>query len=132
MALARLQIQYLKGQLRLAPIKKYGPGSEKLSGAQLNLLGLEPGVSNVEVQAESVREPLLEPAKGQKRRKHPGRQELPASGLDYHGRPSRHRSRSLRVGTGGIGNPAGWFRGDEASKDTRAVKRVEAGGDGPA
>ena len=34
LALARLQIQYLKGQLRLAPIKKYGPGSEKLSDAQ--------------------------------------------------------------------------------------------------
>jgi transposase len=78
LALAHLQIQDLKGQLRLALIKKYGPGSEKLSDAQLNLLGLEPGVSNVEVQAESVREPLLEPAKSQKRRKHPGRQELSA------------------------------------------------------
>ncbi len=78
LALAHLQIQDLKGQLRLALIKKYGPGSEKLSDAQLNLLGLEPGVSNVEVQAESVREPLPEPAKSQKRRKHPGRQELPA------------------------------------------------------
>ena len=78
LALAHLQIQDLKGQLRLALIKKYGPGSEKLSDAQLNLLGLEPGVSNVEVQAESVREPLPEPAKSQKRRKHPGRQELAA------------------------------------------------------
>jgi transposase len=78
LALAHLQIQDLKGQLRLALIKKYGPGSEKLSDAQLNLLGLEPGVSNVEVQAESARGPLLTPANGQKRRKHPGRQELPA------------------------------------------------------
>jgi transposase len=78
LALAQLQIQDLKGQLRLALIKKYGSGSEKLSDAQLNLLQLEPGVSNVEVQAESVREPLPEPAKSQKRRKHPGRQELPA------------------------------------------------------
>jgi transposase len=78
LALAHLQIQDLKGQLRLALIKKYGPGSEKLSDAQLSLLGLEPGVSNVEVQAESVREPLPEPAKSQMRRKHPGRQELPA------------------------------------------------------
>ena len=77
LALAHLQIQDLKGQLRLALIKKYGPGSEKLSDAQLNLLGLEPGVSNVEVQAESLREPL--PAStNRKPRPHPGRQELPA------------------------------------------------------
>lgn len=78
LALAHLQIQDLKGQLRLALIKKYGPGSEKLSDAQLNLLGLEPGVSNVEVQAESAREPLPSPAKSRNSRKHPGRQELPA------------------------------------------------------
>jgi transposase len=77
LALAHLQIEDLKGQLRLALIKKYGPGSEKLSDAQLNLLGLEPGVSNVEVQAESLREPL--PAStNRKPRPHPGRQELPA------------------------------------------------------
>ena len=42
------------------------------------MLDLEPGVSNVEVQAESEREPLPSPAKQQARRKHPGRQELPA------------------------------------------------------
>ena len=77
LALAHLQIQDLKAQLRLALIKKYGPGSEKLSDAQLSLLGIEPGVSNVEVQAESVREPL--PAStNRKSRPHPGRQELPA------------------------------------------------------
>jgi transposase len=78
LALAHLQIQALKEQLRLERIKKYGPGSEKLSEAQLNLLELEPGVSNVEVQAESAREPLPAPAKSPQRRKHPGRQELPA------------------------------------------------------
>jgi len=77
LALAHLQIQALKEQLRLQRIKKYGPGSEKLSDAQLNLLELEPGVSNVEVQAESVRKPL--PAStNRKPRPHPGRQELPA------------------------------------------------------
>ena len=37
---------------------KYGPGSEKLSNLQLELLDLEPGVSNVEVAAESERERL--------------------------------------------------------------------------
>ena len=58
-------------------IKKYGPGSEKLSDAQLNLLELEPGVSHVEVQAESVRKPLPA-ATNRKPRPHPGRQELPA------------------------------------------------------
>ena len=78
LAWAHLKIQALEAQLRLQRIKKYGPGSEKLSDAQLNLLELEPGVSNVEVQAESAREPLPEPAESRKRRKHPGRQELPA------------------------------------------------------
>jgi transposase len=74
---ANLKIQVLEEQLRLERIKKYGPGSEKLSDAQLHLLDLEPGVSNVEVQAESQREPLPAPAKKQPQ-KHPGRQELPA------------------------------------------------------
>ena len=60
---AHLEIQVLKERLRLQRIKKYGPGSEKLSDAQLNLLELEPGVSNVEVQAESQRGPLPERAK---------------------------------------------------------------------
>ena len=78
LALAHLQIQDLKEQLRLERIKKYGPGSEKLTEAQLNLLDLEPGVSHVEVQAESERKPLPVPAQSRKRRKHPGRQELPA------------------------------------------------------
>jgi transposase len=77
LALAHLQIQDLKEQLRLERIKKYGPGSEKLSDAQLALLELEPGVSNVEVRAESVREPLPASTK-RKPRPHPGRQELPA------------------------------------------------------
>jgi transposase len=79
LAWAKLKIKVLEERLRLERIKKYGPGSEKLSDAQLQLLDLEPGVSNTEVQAESEREPL--PAAAQKqpnRRQHPGRQELPA------------------------------------------------------
>jgi hypothetical protein len=55
---ARLKIQSLEESLRLERIKKYGPGSEKLSSAQLELLELEPGVSNAEVEEESKREPL--------------------------------------------------------------------------
>ena len=76
---AHLKIQVLEERLRLERIKKYGPGSEKLSNAQMELLELEPGVSNLEVQAESQRGPLPEQAKTQHKRKHPGRQELPAT-----------------------------------------------------
>jgi transposase len=78
LAWAVLKIQVLEERLRLERIKKYGPGSEKLNDAQLQLLDLEPGVSNAEVQAESGREPLPSSEKQQPRRKHPGRQELPA------------------------------------------------------
>jgi transposase len=74
---AELKIRVLEEQLRLERIAKYGPGSEKLSDAQLELLELEPGVSGVEVQRESEREPLPV-APNRKNRKHPGRQELPA------------------------------------------------------
>jgi transposase len=54
------------------------PGSEKLSNLQLELLDLEPGVSNAEVAAESEREALPCSDEKKKRRKHPGRQTLPA------------------------------------------------------
>jgi transposase len=79
---ARLKIQVLEEHLRLRRIAKYGPGSEKLSDLQLQLLEEEPGVSRQEVAAESEREPL--PAAGddekkRKRRPHPGRQTLPAN-----------------------------------------------------
>ena len=66
----------MEERLRLVRIEKYGPGSEKLSEAQLELLELEPGVSSAEVQAESQREQLQLPLRAA--RKHPGRQELPA------------------------------------------------------
>jgi len=72
---AELKIRVLEERLRLVRIAKYGPGSEKLSDAQLELLELEPGVSNVEVQAESER-PAVQPS-GKTKRQHPGRQELP-------------------------------------------------------
>ena len=78
LAWAVLKIQVLEERLRLERIKKYGPGSEKLNDAQLQLLDLEPGVSNAEVQTESEREPLPSSEKQQQRRKHPGRQQLPA------------------------------------------------------
>jgi transposase len=78
LAWAKLKIQSLEEKLRLDRIKKYGPGSEKLDDAQLRLLDFEPGVSNVEVQAESQREPLPAPVKQGTKRKHPGRQKLSA------------------------------------------------------
>jgi transposase len=74
---AELKIQVLEERLRLVRIAKYGPGSEKLSNAQLELLELEPGVSSVEVQAESERPPVQSSTKT--KRQHPGRQELPAT-----------------------------------------------------
>ena len=75
---AELKIRALEERLRLQLIAKYGPASEKLSDAQLQLLELEPGVSNVEVQAESEREPLPKASSDRRNGKHPGRQQLPA------------------------------------------------------
>jgi transposase len=73
-----MKIQLLEEKLRLQRIAKYGPGSEKLSNLQLELLELEPGVSNSEVAAESERDALPPTPEKKKRRKHPGRQTLPA------------------------------------------------------
>src|SRR5580698_10859226 len=55
---AEYKVRVLEERLRLVQIEKYGPGSEKLSDAQLELLELEPGVSSAEVEAESQREQL--------------------------------------------------------------------------
>jgi hypothetical protein len=49
--LAEYKVRLLEERLRLIRINKYGPGSEKLSDAQLALLEVEPGVSAAEVQA---------------------------------------------------------------------------------
>ncbi len=75
---SKLKIQVLEEKLRLQRIAKYGPGSEKLSNLQLELLEFEPGVSGTEVAAESERDALQPTAEKKKRRKHPGRQTLPA------------------------------------------------------
>ena len=63
------------------PIKKNGASNEKLSGEQLHLLELEPGVSSNEVQAERELEALSPQSsnrQAQADRKHPGRQSTPA------------------------------------------------------
>jgi transposase len=57
-------------------VEKYGPTSERLSDHQLELLEQEPGVSQVQVEAESQRAQLQLPVKGSKPR--PVRQSLPA------------------------------------------------------
>ena len=49
------QCQRISGRERIA---KYGPGSEKLSTLQMELLEQEPGFSNTEVTAESERDAL--------------------------------------------------------------------------
>jgi hypothetical protein len=78
---AEWKIGSLEERLRLELIAKYGARSEKLSDAQLALLELEPGVSAAEAEIESEREPL--PARSEThtdyKRRHPGRQEFPAS-----------------------------------------------------
>jgi transposase len=76
---AYLKIQLLEERLRLQRIQKYGPASEKLTNAQLELLEDEPGVSNLEVTAESARDPLgaSAPLRPRRERQHPGRQALP-------------------------------------------------------
>jgi transposase len=73
---AEYKVRVLEEQLRRVRIEKYGPGSEHLSNAQLELLETEPGVSVAEVEAEGQREPVTVPAKPV--RPHPGRQTLPA------------------------------------------------------
>ena len=76
---AELKIQVLEERLRLKRIEKYGPGSEKLSNEQLELREGEPGVSTVEVQAESAREPLPVRTAAKRVQQHRGRQTLPAA-----------------------------------------------------
>jgi transposase len=75
--LAECKVRRLEERLRLLRINKYGPASERLSDAQLELLELEPGVSAAEVVAEGQREPLSAPRPAKPARPHPGRQQLP-------------------------------------------------------
>lgn len=77
---AHLKIQLLEERLRLQRIQKYGPASEKLNDAQLELLEEEPGVSNLEVESEASEPlPATAPLHPKRERKHPGRQTLPTN-----------------------------------------------------
>lgn len=73
---AHLKIEALQEELRRERIAKYGKPSETLSNLQLELLDSEPGVNEEEVQAESLREPVVADQR-QERKPHPGRQRLP-------------------------------------------------------
>ena len=76
--LSELRVHLLEEKLRLQRIAKYGPGSEKLTSLQLELLEFEPGVSNLEVAAEGERDALPTTPDQKKRKRHPGRQTLPS------------------------------------------------------
>lgn len=69
------EVDLLKAMLRLMRLEKYGRRSEKLSDAQLELLDLEPGVHEAEVESEALIEAQSRPVHV---RKHAGRNPLPA------------------------------------------------------
>ena len=75
---AEMRVTQLEEMLRLLRLKKYGPQSESLADVYLPLFDDEPGVSLDEVAAEAGRPPLPEPPPRKERKKHPGRQSLPA------------------------------------------------------
>jgi transposase len=77
LAWAHLKIQALIEELRQQRIQKLGPRSETLSDLQLELLAdEEPGATGQEVEAEAVREPIVDLAPRERKRR-PGRQRLP-------------------------------------------------------
>jgi len=74
-----LENKLLRDKLRLLRIEKYGPKSEQLSDAQLELLEGEPGVVRAEIESEAQRAPgETTEVEKVRRRAHPGRTELPA------------------------------------------------------
>jgi len=78
---ALIEIALLREKLRLLRIEKYGGKSEKLSDEQLQLLEDEPSVTSAEVEQEAQQaeeEKAQRETKSKPKRKHPGREELPA------------------------------------------------------
>ncbi len=72
---AQLKIQLLEERLRLLRLEKYGASSEKLSEAQLELF--KPNLDGQETIQEEC-DPVSTRRGKRHKRKHPGRQELPA------------------------------------------------------
>ena len=91
---AEYKVRVLEERLRLARIEKYGPGSEKLSDDQLELLELEPGVSSAEIQTESEREQFKIAAQAGTQA---SRQTDPAGGSTQDRTDHRLHSRSMRL-----------------------------------
>ena len=67
----------LRERLRLERIEKYGPAAEALTDAQLELLELEPGVTEVEAEAQRAQLQLPLKNKSGDRKRPAGRQALP-------------------------------------------------------
>ena len=65
------QVRLQKEMIRLMRIEKYGPKSEKLNDAQLELLDLEPGVHAAEIEKEA--EQQITCTRKKKRNPKPGR-----------------------------------------------------------
>ncbi len=74
---AEMRVTQLEEKLRLLRLKKYGPQGENLAAFYLPLFDEEPGVSLDEVAAKAA-SPDLPEMPPCKRKKHPGRQSLPA------------------------------------------------------
>lgn len=74
--LAEQRVKLLEEEIRLLRIKKYGPKSEQLSDAQLQLLDLEPGVAAAEIDTE-VAQAAADVVPRPPRRPHPGRHSFP-------------------------------------------------------
>ena len=74
-----IEKKLLRDELRLLRIEKYGPKSEQLSDAQLELLEGEPGVASAEIESEVQGGPGEAPElETVRRRPPPGRSDLPA------------------------------------------------------
>lgn len=71
---AQAKVRFQDEIIRLMRIEKYGPKSEKLNDAQLELLDLEPGVHAAEIEKEALQTITYQ---RKARNPRPGRQELP-------------------------------------------------------
>ena len=107
---ARLRIEKLELEKRRRLIERYGPQSERLSTLQLQLLELEPGVQQAEVEREAGR-PAPAAREGRAPAAHPGRRKLPA-----------HLPREEKV----IAAPAGQQTCNQCGRATKVIGYEES------
>jgi transposase len=74
---AELKIRVLEERLRLMRIEQYGAAGERLPDAQMDLFAIDRVVTEATVETETEHEPSH--LSTNRKRKHPGRQELPAN-----------------------------------------------------